>query len=59
VLQRDQQPQDPQRANVFEGIHKNPLFTKEQWYLCLALGASVLPLNVLFRFIPSSIFPGA
>ena len=74
--------------NVFEGIHKNPLFivivlgtlagqvaliempgintafgcqslTKEQWYLCLALGASVLPLNVLFRFIPSSIFPGA
>ena len=33
--------------------------TTEQWYICLILGASVLPLNILFRFVPSSIFPGA
>ena len=33
--------------------------TTEQWYICLILGASVLPLNVLFRFVPSSLFPGA
>ena len=28
-----------------------------QWVICL--GGSVLPMNVLFRFVPSSIFPGA
>jgi len=33
--------------------------TKEQWYLSLALGMSVLPLNILFRFVPSGLFPGA
>jgi len=33
--------------------------TKEQWYLSLVLGMSVLPLNIVFRFVPSMLFPGA
>jgi hypothetical protein len=30
-----------------------------QWMVCILLGASVLPMNVLFRYVPSKHFPGA
>jgi len=33
--------------------------TQDQWLICLVLGASTIPLNILLRFIPSSIFPGS
>eukprot|EP00287_Rhodomonas_sp_CCMP768_P006251 CAMPEP_0196727442 /NCGR_PEP_ID=MMETSP1091-20130531/8414_1 /TAXON_ID=302021 /ORGANISM="Rhodomonas sp., Strain CCMP768" /LENGTH=99 /DNA_ID=CAMNT_0042070031 /DNA_START=11 /DNA_END=310 /DNA_ORIENTATION=+ len=31
----------------------------DQWLICLILGLSELPVNVLFRAVPSSIFPGS
>jgi len=31
--------------------------TYDQWIACLLLGASVIPLNVLFHMVPVSIFP--
>lgn len=33
--------------------------TPDQWIICLLLGASCIPLNLLFRLVPSSLFPGA
>eukprot|EP00286_Rhodomonas_abbreviata_P006837 CAMPEP_0181326618 /NCGR_PEP_ID=MMETSP1101-20121128/21609_1 /TAXON_ID=46948 /ORGANISM="Rhodomonas abbreviata, Strain Caron Lab Isolate" /LENGTH=1138 /DNA_ID=CAMNT_0023435113 /DNA_START=148 /DNA_END=3564 /DNA_ORIENTATION=+ len=33
--------------------------TLDQWLVCLALGASCIPLNLFFRLIPCSLFPGA
>jgi hypothetical protein len=31
--------------------------TKDQWIACMLLGASVIPLNVLFHMVPPSLFP--
>jgi len=31
--------------------------TKDQWIACMLLGASVIPLNVLFHMVPASLFP--
>lgn len=31
----------------------------DQWMLCLALGASTLPINLVMRLVPSRLFPGA
>ena len=31
----------------------------DQWVMCMALGLSVLPVNLLFRLVPSSLFPGS
>jgi len=31
--------------------------TQDQWLACLLLGASVIPLNVLFHLVPPSLFP--
>jgi len=33
--------------------------TADQWVISMILGLSVLPINLLFRLVPSSIFPGS
>ena len=33
--------------------------TPDQWLICVALGVSVVPLNLLFRLVPSALFPGS
>mmetsp|Transcript_24049 Transcript_24049/g.60409 ORF Transcript_24049/g.60409 Transcript_24049/m.60409 type:complete len:1134 (+) Transcript_24049:108-3509(+) len=33
--------------------------THDQWLVSLAAGASTIPLNILLRFVPNSLFPGS
>jgi hypothetical protein len=44
-------------VNTAFGCHSRS--SMPQWVICILLGGSVLPMNVLFRFVPSSKFPGA
>ena len=47
-------PRPPAGLNTAFGCTN---LTKDQWIACMLLGASVIPLNVLFHMVPPSLFP--